>query len=261
MYGPLQNAPGNGHWGRGWAIEDVDATLSSTHVSVHSCGNRSGLPLWGSKRRIKSPLVQEMIHGRTSPLHHGELSSSGYLTVSTAERTTSPASSNEKDSFGYLDLLNQLPSMQNGPNLACEGTEEDQMWESESVLTQALLRDNEVKDVRTLTNYAILVHGYHDDLSKAAVLLEEAIKMKPDDMGALNAYGTILHDVYEKVRPIQDKNERDLIFDRGESPYSRPLSDHLFLWLGLDQNASVSVRRVFGRPCPSVRQIVCTSIS
>ena len=164
---------------------------------------------------MESPILQDMMHGRTSPVERGDLSSSGYLTVSTAERTTSPASSNEKDSFGYLDLLNGLPSMQSRGKLACEGTEEDQMWESETVLTQSLLRDDEVKDVKAITNYAILLHGYHGDLAKASVLLQEVLEMEPEDIDALNAYGTVLHDVCQKVRALQDKSERDLILDRG----------------------------------------------
>ena len=219
MYGPLQNTPGQGHWGRGWAIEDVDTTLSSTHVSVHECGNRSGLPLWGSTRRMQSPLLQEMVNGRSSPVQADELHSSGFLTVSTAERTTSPASGKEKDSFGYLDLLNGLPCMQSHATLACEGTDADQAWESENLLTQTLLRDSgssvEPKDHRAMTNYAILLHGYHGELTKAAVLLEEAIVVKSDSIEALNAYGEVLHDVYEKSRPMHDKSERDFVFDRG----------------------------------------------
>ena len=107
MYGPILNSQ------RGKSPEEIDTTTENHALSTHTNGSRSGMPLWGSHRSFNAPPQHlELIEGRISPVMRSD------MTVSTAERTSSPASVLEKESFGYVELLSFLPSMQDQAVLA-----------------------------------------------------------------------------------------------------------------------------------------------
>ena len=139
MYGPVLNAQ------RGPLPETIDTTLSCSYSSTHSDGSRSGLPLWGSTRSFKCSHRQEVLTGTVSPI----------MLI-------------ERDSFGYVELLSYLPCMQDDAVMACSGTVEEQMRESENQYTQELMRQPEDKNTLALTNYGLLLHNYHKDTLKAS---------------------------------------------------------------------------------------------
>jgi hypothetical protein len=207
MYGPVLNAQ------RGKQPEDVDTMTENSFLSTHSDGSRSGMPLWGSRRSFSAkslPHRREALEGRISPIMLDD------LTVSTAERTSMPAKSpTESEGLGYVELLSTLPCMQHDAVMVCGGPLEDQMWETENFLTQELLRNPDEKNTLTLTSYGVLVHNYHDDLSKAAGILEQAVMGEPTCIEALNAYGALLFDVARRANSNPHfASVRDLIFDR-----------------------------------------------
>lgn len=204
MYGPIVNEK------RGKRPEEIDTTVVSAELSTHSDGSRSGLPLWGSKRSFGPPSSrQELIQGRVSPVLRDD------QTASTFERTTTPGTLNERDSFGYVELLGWLPTMQDNAVLVCAGSLEEQMYQSEHQFTQTLMRQPEQKNTLELTNYAILIHQYHHDLHRAAVILEQALYGEPTCIEALIAYGNVLFEMAEAVqKDPRKKGERNMMYDR-----------------------------------------------
>ena len=207
MYGPFENAD-RLQAGR---PEEIDTMLECSSVSTHSDGSSSGMPLWGSRRRFKDPSHKEKIEGRNSPVMHDDLSS-----VSTAARTSTPASPVEKECFGYLEMLGWLPTMQDDSVLVCKGSTPEQMWESEHMYSQTLMQKPEEKNTLALTNYAIILHNYHHDSMRASMILTKAIENDPTCVEALNAYGSLLCDVAEMAcRDPSTKGFRDTIYDAG----------------------------------------------
>ena len=202
MYGPRENT-------MRLPAEDIDTTMECSYMSTLSDGSRSGLPLWGSRRSFKVPLLQEKLDGRTSPVLRDD------MTVSTSERTTRPATPNEMESLGYLELLGSLPCMQN-QDFVCSGPMHEQMWESETQFTQTLMRKTEERNTLTMTNYAILLHNYHSESLKASLLLDEVIAQDNFCIEALNAYGALVLDVSQRARrDSETAKERDFILDNG----------------------------------------------
>lgn len=206
MYGPIFNEQ------RGKSAEKIDTTLVSAELSTHSDGSRSGLPLWGSKRSFKPPSSrQELIDGKVFSVMMRD-----DQTASTFERTTEPGTLNERDSFGYVELLGWLPTMQDNAVLVCAGSLEEQMYQSEHQFTQTLMQQPEAKNTLELTNYAVLIHQYHHNLHRAAVILEQALYREPTCIEALIAYGCVLFDMAQAVRKDPSKKgERNKMFDRG----------------------------------------------
>ena len=211
MYGPIEL--------RGTRPEHFDTSLSSaviggscSQMSTYSGGSESGLPLWGSQKRFKVPFLEDLTEGTMSLVI-----SPDDLTVSTLERTSLPAQDRERDAVGYIDLLSSLPHAEDTHDVT-QGSVDDQMQDSEIVLTQALMGQPDQKNTLELTNYAILLHTYHNETKKAAILLEEALKGEPTCLEALNFYGNLLHDVAEKARLTKEPTaiaQRDSIFDSG----------------------------------------------
>jgi hypothetical protein len=138
------------------------------------------------------------------------------LTLSTLERTSTPAESPaEQDGFGYIELLSFLPCMQDRAVLVSGGPLEEQIWETEKILTQEMQRDPEKRNTLALTSYGVVLHEYHDDLSRAARILEQAVMGEPTCVEALNAYGAVLFELAQRAnRDPKAVSERDLIFDR-----------------------------------------------
>ena len=73
----------------------------------------------------------------------------------------------------------------------------------------------EQKNTLELTNYAILIHQYHHDLHRAAVILEQALYGEPTCIEALIAYGNVLFEMAEAVqKDPRKKGERNMMYDR-----------------------------------------------
>jgi hypothetical protein len=207
MYGPVLNVQ------RGKLPEAVDTKTENSFLSTHSDGSRSGLPLWGSWRTFSArslPHRKEMREGRISPVMRDD------LTASTLEQTSAPAESPaEQDGLGYIELLSFLPCMQDRAVLVSGGPLEGQMWETENILTQEMQRDPEKQNTLALTSYGVVLHEYHDDLKRAASILEQAVMGEPTCVEALNAYGAVLFELAQRAnRDPRAVSVRDLIFDR-----------------------------------------------